>query len=118
MNKEIEYSKEVPSLEAYHKTAKELDPKKQAHLVIERTIYKNDSPYFVKLSKERGDGGDNMVFSLKEDLLKQGIASGMKEAKEVDMEIQPAQLDSIVAILEILGYKEASQFKKERWSYY
>lgn len=115
-NKEIEYGVKI-------KNPKEiiefLNSKFVKGKIIEitRIILKNNGKYFVKISSEASNSEKHCVFSLKEDLLAQGIAEGMKIAEEVDIPVSEDQLRKLTEAMKMLGFKVASEFKKTRHEY-
>lgn len=116
INKEIEYgvkiknSKEIINLLA-SKYAQ------QRIIKITRMILKNGGKYFVKISSEVSNSEKHCVFSLKEDLLAQGIAEGMKIAEEVDISVSEDQLKKLTEMVKMLGFEMASKFEKTRYEY-
>lgn len=116
MNKEIEYGVKISN-------SQEVKEFLQSNSLFEkvtnisRDIYKNGGKYFVKVSNETEEEKTQAVFSVKEDLIGQGIEDGMKVAEELDIEVSSEQLNKLTKMLTMFGFKQTSHFFKKRYQY-
>lgn len=114
MTKEVEYSVNIQNPDEIRVFLQENSPTERV-IQITRDIYKNKGKYFVKISREKEDDVVRIIFSVKEDLLSQGIANGMKVAEEVDIEVTEDQLGKFLQVLQMFGFDLSSQFTKTRY---
>ena len=116
INKEIEYGVKIKNPEEVIKFLN-AKPARQRTLEITRLIFKNKGKYFIKISSEVSNLKKHYIFSVKEDLLAQGITEGMKIAEEVDIPVSNDQLKKLVEVIKMIGFKMKSKFKKIRYEY-
>lgn len=116
MTKEVEYSVKIENPDEIRVFLQENSPTERV-IQITRDIYKNKGKYFVKISREKEDDVVRIIFSVKEDLLSQGIANGMKVAEEVDIEVTEDQLVKLIQVIQMFGFDLSSQFTKTRYQY-
>lgn len=113
LTKEIEYGVEVENANDLIPMLKDMASDYEK-IYIKREIYKNEGKYFVKASKEEGSQKERYVFSLKEDLLKQGQKDGLKIAEEIDIPVSREQLENLIKAVQMLGFRKTSEFSKVR----
>lgn len=116
MTKEVEYSVNIQNPEDIRVFLQTNSPIERV-IQITRDIYKNSGEYFFKVSREKESDVTQIILSVKEDLLTQGIADGMKIAEEVDVELTEAQLEKFTQIIKMLRFELSSQFTKTRYQY-
>jgi len=112
-NKEIEYGTKVKDVQKIYAFLKQ-KAESSKRIEISRDIYKNGGKYFIKISREKFGTQEQFVFSLKEDLLSQGISDGMKIAEEIDISVSEEQLSALTEVVKLLGFKLTSSFSKIR----
>lgn len=116
-NKEIEYGKKIENPDAVLKYLKQ-NFSNPTTINISRKIYKQkDGKYFIKISTELSEGEESYVFSIKEDLLKEGQSSGLKVAEELDINLNKNQLEKLKKAVSVLGFEETDSFEKVRHKY-
>jgi len=113
---EIELSFTVDNLDPIIEQAKTLREGGQQELHVRRVIYKNDGDFHIRSSEESKDGETSYVISLKEDLMKQGVVSGMKKALEIDLPVSREQQGCLLDMFKLIGFKETTRFEKNRVS--
>lgn len=116
INKEIEYGVKIKNPKEIIEFLNSKSTRRRT-IEITRIILKNNGKYFIKTSSEVSNSEKHHVFSLKEDLLAQGIVDGMKIAEEVDILVSEDQLKKLMEAMKMLGFKVASEFKKTRYEY-
>lgn len=114
MEFENEYSVKIENIEEMLDLLKQMQPV-YISIKIERTIYKNNWKYFIRTTKENISNKIRYFFSAKEDSI---TPSGtINKRGEVDIEVDQNQLQKLIEIITLVGFKKTKTYVKLRYEF-